>query len=1297
VGSDVPDTNDSLGYEPTIVHPGLQSRETAGPYRLVGLIGGGGMGVVHRAIGPDGTVCAVKTLRADLVDPKAVRRFAREASVRISHPNVLRVLDDGTDPDGTPYIVFELLEGENLERRFRAGALSPRETVDLGLQACEGLAAAHAAGIVHRDLKPANLFLCDDGTLKVLDFGIALLPSAPKVTATGMVLGTPAYLSPEQGRGTLELDPRTDVWAMGAVLYEALTGSPPFESDSFFGTVVSILTEPVPPLAAKAPDVPPSLVALVHRCLAKDRDARFADARALADALRSVDDPEAAEALMVGAPTIQLPTKSPTIPAGEERIVAVLLAEGVTDYGLVEKAIRDRGGEPLSRFRGSVLGLFGATHWAGDEASRAVDAALEVRPHVDRVAVASGRAASSAGGIAGAAVNAAERGCRSDLDGVALDPPTARTVETRFTVQQIADGLFEVLGQRPPSWLSPRPIEADALLGREAQVGQIRFALETVLSEGRAMTVLVTGPAGIGKTALRQELEHLIAETEEPIRVFVARAEPIHQQTAWSFVASLIRRRTVARSADAGWPSIDHGAPLDQRREAVARLAAEAIADPGQARRCADFLGEIVGVPMPDNVRLQAARADPRLMADQIRLAVQDWLGGHAAHGCMALLLEDVDWADAASLDLLEQVVDGLEENPLLVFATARKVPDRHDRRLLSSHDTVAIRLKGLPRAVIGRLASTVIGRPLPERVTDLLAERTEGNPLFVRELVLALAEQNKLEAADLSEQPLPLSVEAAVQSRLDLLTPEERELCKRASVFGRPFSAEELEALDVSGADALLTALRRRDVVTRHAAGVGRRVYTFRSSLVRDVAFNTIAPEARAALRRAIATHLEGAEGADLEEIARHHDLGGSGERAAEFWARAALAAAERGDSPSVTRCSDRAIELGAPESERWALHMARAEAHRFLLQRDEQNDELQAALACAADDVQRAAARRQIAFWLSRAGRVEDAIEVGSRAVADADASADSTSRALARCTLAQAQIVLGRMEEADALLQTADELSLRAGPVVRAQVAEGRAFSASAQGDVGRMREAWAATVELYREAGHIREAASNEQNLADAYNRVGAFAEAEEALREALEGCRRVGNRVGEAYALANLGYARTMSGRVGEALESLAQAERLATEMEDARLGVAVRIYRARALLRSGSHESAASEAASAAEDAEKLGLSSLAVSGHALAAQAFLECDRIEEALARSAEALAMRDALGGIEEDEAEVFVTRANALESAGRTDEARGVRRGGVERLLAVAARIEDATARERFLHDVPAHRALLERDR
>lgn len=284
----------------------------AGKYRIESVLGEGGMGFVlgARNIALDEPV-AIKILRPDAVtDGQAVARFFREAraSVRMKGEHVAKVLDVGSLADGTPYMLMELLQGADLSAVVeRHGRLAVHVAVDYVLQTCEALAEAHALGIVHRDIKPSNLFLTTgvDGLpcLKVLDFGISKATSAIDatrpdygLTQTQTVMGSPQYMAPEQMRSSRRVDGRTDIWGLGTIMHELLTGSPPFVAETMPELFAMILQDPAPSLRTARPDVPPGLDAVVRRCLEKSPDARPADVLELARLLMPFAGPMSAGA-----------------------------------------------------------------------------------------------------------------------------------------------------------------------------------------------------------------------------------------------------------------------------------------------------------------------------------------------------------------------------------------------------------------------------------------------------------------------------------------------------------------------------------------------------------------------------------------------------------------------------------------------------------------------------------------------------------------------------------------------------------------------------------------------------------------------------------------------------------------------------------------------------------------------------------------------------------------------------------------------------------------------------------------
>jgi serine/threonine-protein kinase len=271
----------------------------AGKYRIDGVLGQGGMGLVFGAFHLElEQPVAVKVLHPEVAERgDAAARFRREAraAAKIRSEHVVRVLDVGTLEGGGAYMVMEYLEGNDLaEEMNRRGQLPISETLDYMLQACEAVAEAHMAGIVHRDLKPANLFLSrrPDGSrvAKVLDFGISksVVPgstSDPSLTGTSTIMGSPLYMSPEQMRSARDVDPRTDVWSLGTILFEALAGNPPFAGDSVPQICAALLHDPPPPMRNFRPDVSAELEKIILRCLEKDREQRWGSVGELAHAL----------------------------------------------------------------------------------------------------------------------------------------------------------------------------------------------------------------------------------------------------------------------------------------------------------------------------------------------------------------------------------------------------------------------------------------------------------------------------------------------------------------------------------------------------------------------------------------------------------------------------------------------------------------------------------------------------------------------------------------------------------------------------------------------------------------------------------------------------------------------------------------------------------------------------------------------------------------------------------------------------------------------------------------------------
>ena len=274
-----------------------------GSYEIVAPLGGGGMGEVYRATQTSlGRQVAIKILiTAFAADAERLRRFEHEAQAAsgLNHPNIISIYDVGRDGVAS-YIAMEFVDGKTLRTLLEAGPIGIKKSLQIVEQISDGLARAHAAGIVHRDLKPENLMVTREGIVKILDFGLAkfaALPGSSSNTMTAAALGTQpgtvidtvGYMSPEQARG-LEVDFRSDIFSLGSVLYEMVTGKRPFKGDSSAQTLAAIIEEDPEPVSEGNPKTPVPLRWIIERCLAKDPDERYASTRDLASDLHSVRD-----------------------------------------------------------------------------------------------------------------------------------------------------------------------------------------------------------------------------------------------------------------------------------------------------------------------------------------------------------------------------------------------------------------------------------------------------------------------------------------------------------------------------------------------------------------------------------------------------------------------------------------------------------------------------------------------------------------------------------------------------------------------------------------------------------------------------------------------------------------------------------------------------------------------------------------------------------------------------------------------------------------------------------------------
>lgn len=412
---------------------------TLGRYQISGEIARGAMGVIYKARDPlIDRVVAIKTIALSFTPSEIEafeRRFFREAKSagRLNHPNIVTIYDVGK-ADDVAYIAMEYLDGRSLREVLDSGVVLPHDQVaDIAAQVAEGLAFAHAHDVVHRDVKPANIMVLHTGRVKITDFGIALLPTGTR-TLTANVFGSPRYTSPEQVMGRT-VDGRSDIFSLGAVLYEMLTGLPPFAADDLNGILKQVLSEPTPPPSTHNPTIPAAFDHIVGKALAKDPADRYQDAAAMAADLRNYASLEFDSPGLSPLPPLEHPTvdlRAPQLPASMPVDTAERQAATDATAGATRQRARTRLG----------LGI------AGGVALVAIAFAIGYRSLPEAPAPASGTGVTSAE----APAKSSEGGTRAMPDVTAAAAPAAKAVEPAPAV----------MASSTPAAGSPEPVAVPA-------------------------------------------------------------------------------------------------------------------------------------------------------------------------------------------------------------------------------------------------------------------------------------------------------------------------------------------------------------------------------------------------------------------------------------------------------------------------------------------------------------------------------------------------------------------------------------------------------------------------------------------------------------------------------------------------------------------------------------------------------------------------------------------------------------------------------------------------------------------
>jgi class 3 adenylate cyclase/tetratricopeptide (TPR) repeat protein len=918
-------------------------------FEILKELGEGGMGLVFRAWDEQlRRVVALKFLQPRQEVAEQALREAR-ATARLDHENIIRLFDvagwsPGPGAPRVPVLVMEYLRGESLESllaRERPGLL---RSLDIVAAVASGLAHAHEHHVIHRDLKPGNVLLSQQGTVKLLNFALAHLmtpgPGAAPLLPTG---GTPAYMAPEQWRGEPQ-DARTDIWAAGVLLYELLTGAPPYAGGSLGELRARVLSpEPVPSLRTHHPELPWALEPLLAIALAKEPGKRQLRAAELRDELR-----ELAEHLRPGraGERTQVPQRRQVTLVCCKRVGQAGLAEALDpeDFSELEAAFHRQCSDVIQRHGGfitlclgdEVLGCFGYPRVHEEDSEHAVRAGLHLAASVPELLRARlpGRVPRTL------AVKVGIRTDRVVLDDTPPElgggslvlqgeaPRVAAWLAQRAgpgevvmgdTTHRLVSAIFETVPLGGQPWEGRRPLAAyrvvrarrevlrferalapgrrlSLLVGREREMGVLLGQWERA-RRGQGSFLLVEGEAGIGKSRLLQELRERVSRQE---------VLPLRLQCWSQFNTSAFHPLIEALRRLWGVPG---DSPREGLRAVESWLEAMGLA-PVQVRRVASLMGLPVEEASAHLQLTPERRREETLEA----LATLLWRASEARP--VLVVVEDLHWADPSTLQLLGFLVERVRESRVLGVLSARPEFQPPWER---GPGFQVLTLERLPAESIARLAREVAGeRVLPEEVVAQLVARTDGIPLFVEELTRLMLESTS------AEDTIPITLRELLLAKLDLLPRRQKALAWLCAVVGRSFSQSLLERLVGDGGPALgrnLTGLMLAGLLQRWDVPDGAG-YQFRHALIQEAALQALTREVRRQHHRRIARVLE----EDFPEVARgqpellaHHYTGaGEGERALRYWKEASLRASQRFANVEAVSHLTQALKLlgGLPDT---------------------------------------------------------------------------------------------------------------------------------------------------------------------------------------------------------------------------------------------------------------------------------------------------------------------------------------------------------------------------------------------
>jgi eukaryotic-like serine/threonine-protein kinase len=1275
-------------------HGPESERRLGGRFAIEREVGRGGVGVVYRAFDLETQrVVALKVVAADAgVAPEEEARLAREGQVlaNLDHPGIVRTVAFGVLEDtGLPYVAMEWLEGEDLAARQKREPLSLAEALELTDSVGQALDAAHGAGVIHRDIKPGNIFLCkikpNDGILdcqpKLVDFGVAANADV-RITRTGDVVGTPAYMAPEQARGDAPIDARCDIYSLGATLFELLAGRPPHVGPNAIATLARLVTTAPPRLSDLRPDVPGAVDNLVNRMLETDPSARPSSMREVLDLLGDASretarvswmEPEPARSSRLGTSASRLVTTIVAIrfPAAQSRDRAI-------------EQVRQRGADAAPIGSDAIVAHLGARRAVGSEAAVALELGRRLARAGARVGVASGRARlnlrTETGELqpVGEVVDRAAALARDAASGAVLaDATTSELGRGRYEFRTRDDGSA-VVGEAMRGMRGERAGGAP-FVGRDAELAQVLSAFDRSRRDKTPLLVSITGAPGIGKSRLRREvMARISAQANAPL-VVLQRADAYGQGHALGAAADLLRAIIM----------LPKGATRHEAEFAIVSSLGPSTRDELTASNRELLARLLANEPLPEGL-------DPRGSRDALWLAMTDLVLQVATEQPIVILTEDLQWADPESIGWIDHLLGRASHKPLAVMACVRPEFWNEIGERFSGRDHVRIELRPVSKRASRTIARAVLGDAVPEEVIERIAAQAGGLPLFAEELA-------RLTAAGRSAEQAP-TIQAAIQASLDALDEECRDALGRLSVFGLSCWDAALEALGMQGAEGIMKALVAAEVLVEQNVSrfTGAREWLFKHALVREVAYASLGDSERKELHGLAATWLA-SMGEDAATVAGHYDLGEQFARAADHWARAAQRALAANALKDALSMADRSLAFAedAPSGFLRASYLEEAWS-RLDPRSGERETAVHAMESNVYDEASGVRARGARARYDDARG---SGVEISKRLAETRDeANRLKLSDEEARCSavLAARLAFAGKFKEAEGEGKRLLELAQRGIASAAVDGYQTLAIVRQTQGALSAALEARRNATTAARAAGLREREAMLMTNLGFALTTIGARQEARSAIETGLSLADAIGSQGTVRHAqMILLGWACTfgtdkqLDAHLGEVRADADSAGSGVWAAPD-RANLGLLFYRGCELLRSkaeGTNRRALGLLRMAAQAYRAAGHRDVLPVALGAWSEAERACGNLSTAVELAREAVTLLEQGAPSLLNESAVFLALYDALLDDGKTDEALLIVRHGIPPLERRLHGLAGTPYARSFLTDLPANSRLI----